>query len=209
MMTKTRWVKITWAASLSALFIAFSAWYGGNGKPLTEAEGEALIAQLWASYQKDETGLAENLEDMIANDDGKEFYAVNLEQWKTGEKAQAAGRAYSRTVLPLLIKRAGHPVFISHRAGVMMGDYGEVVDRVAVVRYRSLRDLINMANEPSLIEGSHHKFDALEHTEIFITRPTITFVHVRITFALLLILIGWIGLSVITRISKRLRIPEP
>ena len=205
MMTKTGWVKVVWVASLVILFAAFSIWYGGNGKPLTPDQGTELIAQLRASYPDNKSGLADNLEDMIAKDDGKEFYAVNLEQLKTGETARAADRAYAGVVFPLLIKRAGHPVFVSDRAGLMLGEYGSDVDRVAVVRYRSLRDLINMAKDPVMVAGGHHKFDALEHTEVFITRPTITFVHVRVTLALLLILVGWAGLRAMSWIAGHAR----
>lgn len=205
MMTKTGWVKVVWVASLVILFAAFSIWYGGNGKPLTPDQGTELIAQLRASYPDNKIGLADNLEDMIAKDDGKEFYAVNLEQLKTGETARAADRAYAGVVFPLLIKRAGHPVFVSDRAGLMLGEYGSDVDRVAVVRYRSLRDLINMAKDPVMVAGGHHKFDALEHTEVFITRPTITFVHVRVTLALLLILVGWAGLRAMSWIAGHAR----
>lgn len=205
-MTKIGWMKIGWSAFLVIVFFAFSAWYGGNGKPLSAEEGADLIAQLRASYADvpgEESGFADNLEEMLKSDDGKEFYAVNLEQLKTGDKARAADRAYGEMVIPLLFKRAGHPVFVSQRAGLMLGAYGEEVDRVAVVRYRSLRDLINMAKDPVMIAGSHHKFDALDHTEVFITRPTISFVHIRITLALILILVGWLGLRTISWVGNR------
>lgn len=204
----TRWVQIAWVAALAILFIVFSAWYGGNGKPLSAEEGAELIAELRASYgdvPSDERGFADNMEAMIAKDDGKEFYAVNLEQLKDGEKAEAADRSYARLVFPLLIKRAGHPVFVSNREGLMLGEYGTDVDRVAVVRYRSLRDLINMAKDPKMIAGSHHKFDALDHTEVFITRPTITFIHIRVTLGLVLILIGGLGLRGLNWFNNRAR----
>lgn len=209
-MTKTRWLKIGWVAILGILFLVFSNWYGGNGKPLTQEEGAELLRQLRASYSDTsgtETGFADNIEEMIAKDDGKEFYAVNLEQLKSGDKARDADSAYARVVFPLLIKRGGHPVFVSYREGLMLGTYGDDVDRVAVVRYRSLRDLINMAKDPAMIAGSHHKFDALDHTEVFITRPTITFVHIRITLGLFLILAGWLGVRVIGWASTHLAKP--
>ena len=199
-MSKIRWIQIGWAAVLGSLFLAFSTWYGGNGKALTPEEGAELLGQLRASYADttgNESGFADNIEGMITKDDGKEFYAVNLEQLKSGEQAREADRAYGRVVFPLLLKRGGHPVFVSYREGLMLGDYGSDVDRVAVVRYRSLRDLINMAKDPAMIAGSHHKFDALDHTEVFITRPAITFVHVRLTVALILLLVGWSGLKLI------------
>lgn len=205
-MSKIRWVKMGWVAVLGLLFLVFSTWYGGNGKPLTPEQGTELLRQLRASYADTsggESGFADNIEDMIARDDGKEFYAVNLEQLKGGEQAKEADRAYGRVVFPLLLKRGGHPVFVSYREGLMLGDYGSQVDRVAVVRYRSLRDLINMAKDPAMIAGSHHKFNALDHTEVFITRPAITFMHIRLTVALILLLIGWCGLKLIDLIATK------
>ncbi|MEM7639064.1 MAG: hypothetical protein AAF269_08365 [Pseudomonadota bacterium] len=197
-MRKFQW---GWAAFLVVIFFAFSAWYGGNGKPITAEEGAALLDELRANYANAPVGeqsFVTNMEAMIPNDDGKEFYAVNLEQLKDGPEAEAADAAYGRVVIPLLLARGAHPVFISERAGLMLGDYGDQVDRVAVVRYRSLRDLIDMVNDPKMIAGGHHKFAALEHTEVFITRPFITFVQIRFLVALLLILIGvagWLGLG--------------
>ena len=197
-MRKFQW---GWAAFLVVIFFAFSAWYGGNGKPITAEEGAALLDELRANYANAPVGeqsFVTNMEAMIPNDDGKEFYAVNLEQLKDGPEAEAADAAYGRVVIPLLLARGAHPVFISEPAGLMLGDYGNQVDRVAVVRYRSLRDLIDMVNDPKMIAGGHHKFAALEHTEVFITRPFITFVQIRFLVALLLILIGvagWLGLG--------------
>ena len=193
-MTLTR-LKYAWAAFLAIVFFAFSAWYGGAGKPIGEAEGAGLLEQMREIYgNPDSHGFIANIEAMIPNDDGREFYAVNLETLKQGPEAEQSDRAYANIVMPLLFKRASHPVFVSERAGLMLGQYGNEVDRVAVVRYRSLRDMIEMTLEPSMKDGEVYKFGALDHTEVFITRPFITFVHIRITLALALILFGWVGL---------------
>ena len=199
-------LKTAWVGFLLASFLVFSYWYGGNGKPISPAEGAALLERFDAVYPDRSDGVhsfRSNIEDMLSRDDGKEFYAVNLEQLKHGDAAKAADAAYGNMVVPLLLKRAGHPVFVSERAGLMLGDYGASVDRVAVVRYRSLRDLIEMTLEPAMQAGEANKFAALEHTEVFITRPTITFMQVRFFVAVILILIGWIGLKLINFIVAR------
>ena len=85
----------------------------------------------------------------------------------------------------------------------MLGTYGNEIDRVAIVRYRSLRDLLDMVLEERMIEGQVHKFASLEHTEVFVTRPVITFVQVRLIFAMLLIILGIAGLKLITVFSTR------
>ena len=198
-------LKTVWVGFLFASFVAFSLWYGGDGRPITPAEGAALLERFDAIYRDRGEGnhsFRSNIEDMIRRDDGKEFYAVNLERLKPGDAAKAADAAYTRMVVPLLLKRAGHPVFVSERAGLMLGGYGASVDRVAVVRYRSLRDMIEMSMEPAMQSGEQNKFAALEHTEVFITRPTVPFMHVRFLLAILLILIGWIGLKLINVIFK-------
>lgn len=200
-------LKIAWVALLVASFLAFSFWYGGNGKPITPAEGAALLQRFDAIYPDRSDGdqsFRSNIEDMLSRDDGKEFYAVNLERLKQGDAAAAADAAYTEMVVPLLLKRAGHPVFVSERAGLMLGDYGKSVDRVAVVRYRSLRDMIEMSLETAMQSGQQDKFAALDHTEVFITRPTITFMQIRFVLAIILILIGWIGLKLISLlVTKR------
>jgi len=208
MLSKSLSLKLIWIAALIVIFSIFSVWYGGKGKPLSAEEGAELIAQLRASYNTEDQsghGLADHLEEMIAKDDGREFYAINLEQLKDGEEARAADRAYGRVVMPLLFKRASHPVFLSERAGLMLGKYGEEVDRVVVVRYRSLRDLLTMTVEPTMIESSHYKFAALEHTEVFITRPSISFAQVKLMVALMLAVLGLIGLRVINFVRDRRR----
>ena len=208
MLSKSQTLKLIWVGALTILFAVFSIWYGGNGKPVSAEEGAALLAQLRASYDTEdqtEHGLADHLEEMIAKDDGREFYAVNLERLKEGDAAREADRAYARVVMPLLFKRGSHPVFVSERVGLMLGKYGEDVDRVAVVRYRSLRDLLTMTVEPTMIEGGHYKFAALHHTEVFITRPFITFVQVKLMLAFTLALLGWLGLSIINLVRDRRR----
>lgn len=203
-------LKPVWVGFLLASFVAFSLWYGGHGKPITPAEGAMLLERFDAIYPdraESNHSFRSNIEDMIRRDDGNEFYAVNLEQLKPGDAAKAADAAYTRMVVPLLLKRAGHPVFVSERAGLMLGDYGASVDRVAVVRYRSLRDMIEMPLQPAMQSGEQNKFAALEHTEVFITRPTVTFMHVRVFLAIILVLIGWIGLKLINFVAARKAVP--
>lgn len=206
-MTQLRF-KIAWAAFIAVIFVTFSTWYGGASKPISAEEGQILlekVEQTFGDADESERGFIANIEQMIPRDDGREFYAVNLENLKDGPEAERADRAYAKIVFPLLLKRGGHPVFLSERVGLMLGEYGNQVDRVAVVRYRSLRDMIDMVLDPAMKEGEVHKFAALDHTEVFITRPTISFVQVRITLGLLLILIGWLGLRGIDWFANRKR----
>ncbi|WP_109354520.1 hypothetical protein [Sphingorhabdus sp. EL138] len=149
--------------------------------------------------------MSRNLLAMLPNDDGKEFYAVNLETRAKGPEAEEAEARYGEIVIPLLLKRGGHPVFISERAGLMLGKYGERVDRVAVVRYRSLRDLLDMIGGERMVEGNKFKTASLAHTEVFITRPTITFVQVRLMLGMLFLILAIVGWKLIGWLQNRKR----
>lgn len=198
-------LKIAWVAFLLILFGAFWYWYGGTGEPLSVEEGTAMLdeielAHAAAGNPPSTSDFRANIEAMLPNDDGGEFYAVNLEQLREGPEAEAADAAYARAVFPALLKRGGVPVYVGDTAGLMLGQYGAEVDRVAIVRYRSLRDMLDMNLDSAMIDGVPYKFASLDHTEVFITRPTLSAVHVRFTVALLLLIIGFLGLKLITRI---------
>lgn len=195
-------VKIIWASLLAVLYMIFWIWYGGNGEPISQAEGEKMlerVEQLHGVKLEDTPpgSMSRNLRAMLPLDDGKEFYAVNLETRAKGAQAREAETRYGEIVVPLLLERGGHPVFISERAGLMLGTYGERIDRVAVVRYRSLRDLLDMIGDERMVEGNKFKSASLAHTEVFITRPTISFAQVRLMLGLFLLILGFVGWKLI------------
>jgi hypothetical protein len=207
-MTKAKWI---WLGALALIYAIFWVWHGGNGDPIGEAEGEQLLIQMEEAYGvsrddpaiEGEGSFIRNMVDMIPRDDGKEFYAVNLERLKQGDEAEAADQRYASMVMPLIFKRGGYPVFVGRRAGLMLGDYGAEVDRVAVVRYRSLRDMIDMVLDPAMQAGSGDKFLSLDHTEVMIIRPMISFAQMRLIVAAIFILLGVVGLLVIGRFEKK------
>ncbi len=204
-MNRAKWI---WLASLGLVYASFWFWYGGNGDPLGQAEGEAMLAEIEQTYGADRGNLSEgrflrNMREALAADDGKEFYAVNLEALIGTDEARSADQKYASIVFPQLARRAGHPVFVGSVNGLMLGDYGNQVDRVAVVRYRSLRDLLDMVRDPAFAEGEPYKMAALDHTEVFIIKPMISFVQVRLVVGMFLSLLGIAGLMVIGRWQRR------
>jgi hypothetical protein len=198
-MTKAKWI---WVAFLAILYASFWIWYGGNGDPISQDEGETMLGQIEQVHgikfeDTPEGSMSRNLLAMLPNDNGKEFYAVNLETRNKGAKAKEAEMRYGEIVVPLLLERGGHPVFVSERAGLMLGKYGEQIDRVGVVRYRSLRDLLDMIRDDRMVEGNKFKTASLAHTEVFITRPTITFVQVRLMLGMLFLILAIFGWKLI------------
>ena len=204
-MNRAKWI---WLASLGLIYVSFWVWYGGDGDPLSQTEGQALLAEIEQTYGTSTENLSEghflrNMREKILNDDGKEFYAVNLEALIDSDDARSADQKYANVVFPQLAKRAGHPVFVGSVTGLMLGNYGKQVDRVAVIRYRSLRDLLDMIRDPTFVEGEPYKMAALEHTEVFIVKPSISFVQVRLIVGLILALVAVGGLKTIERWQRR------
>lgn len=204
-MNRVKWI---WLGFVGLIYASFWIWYGGNGDPLTQEEGLEMLAEVERVHgvkleDTPEGSMSRNLRAMLPHDDGREFYAVNLETRAAGPKALEAEAEYAAIVVPLLLERGGHPVFLSERAGLMLGKYGEGVDRVAVVRYRSLRDLLDMIADERMLEGNAFKTASLAHTEVFITRPSITFVQVRLMLGMFLGLLAMAGLVVIGRIQRK------
>ncbi|MEO1475946.1 MAG: hypothetical protein AAFS13_06140 [Pseudomonadota bacterium] len=190
--------KYAWTGFLILIFIAFSLWYGGRTTPLTVEEGTALLNEITelhieAGNPTGTDGFRQNMLDMIPKDDGREFYAINLESLKPGNEAREADAAYGRHVIPALLKRGSFPVYVGDRSGLMLGQYGEEIDRVAIVRYRSLRDMLEMNTDPAMIDGVPYKFASLDHTEVFISRPVVSAVQVKLLVGLTLVLLGIAG----------------
>lgn len=188
------------------LYLLFLFWYGGRGKPLTQAEVESLLAEMkrraGKESQSDESPLINQFRDLTKNDDGREFYMVNLLKFR--QKAlypasssfdadpMAANARYSRAILPLLLKHGGHPVFLGPVQGRFLHPGGgDDWDQVGIVRYRSRRDILKMAVE---IAGSGidiHKWASIEKTQVFPVRPTVNlfWIHMLVGMVLLSILI--------------------
>jgi hypothetical protein len=184
---------------LGALYIAFVRWYGGKRTPLTQAEGAAFLdrmrAQRPASYAEAHPEFRPNLERLIAKDDGREFFMVNLENQTENAEALAAAKAYGRTVMPLLLARGSFPVYRGTPIGPVYGNFGAGINRVAIVRYRSLYDLLDMIVDPKMTQGGAQKFAALTHTDVFASRPAFSAVTIRLVVALLLLVSG-LGLHI-------------
>ena len=203
-MSRSSWI---WLASLALAYIAFLFWYGGNGDPLTKEEASELLARVEAAYDIEVESarpgsLTANLAEMAPKDDGREFYAVNLEQLKDSDAGREADERYSRAVIGLLLERAGHPVLVGDRAGLMLGEYGEKIDRVAIVRYRSLRDLFDMVLDPRMQVASADKSASLDHTEVFIVRPFISLMQMRVLVGFGFAIVAALGLLVLRQFKK-------
>ena len=192
------------------LYLAFLFWYGGKGKPLTAAEVDALLAEIKKRAGKpdseEESPILQQFRDLTQNDDGREYYMVNLLKFRKkalypvgssfGDDPMAANDRYNRAIVPLLLKHDGHPVFLGWVQGRFIHpDGGDDWDQVGMVRYRSRRDMLKMAVEIAGLGVDAHKWASLEKTQVFPVRPMVSLVFIRGAVAVLLfVVLGFINL---------------
>ncbi len=183
------------------LYLTFLFWYGGRGKPLSQAEVENLLTEMkhraGKQAQTEESPILNQFRELTKNDDGREYYMVNLLKFRQkalypkgsswGDDPMAANDRYNRAIVPLLLKHGGHPVFASQVQGRFLHPAAaEDWDQVAMVRYRSRRDMLKMAVEIAGNGSDIHKWAALEKTQVFPVRPMLNLVFIRASVAILL-----------------------
>ena len=189
-----------------ALYIAFLVWYGGKTKPLSGAEVNNLLAEMQKRAGKqaqteEEAPILKEFRELAKCDDGREYYMVNLLKFNRkalypagnpyGDDPQAANNRYNRAILPLLIKHGGMPIFDSVVQGRFIHpDAAEDWDHVAMVRYRSRRDMLKMAVEIAGKGVDVHKWASLEKTQVFPVKTLFNLTCMRVRVAVILFVIA-------------------
>ena len=187
------------AIPLLAVYGLFLVWYGGSGQPLSPAEIDQFIKELGA-LTTDEAVLQE-LQTLIAGDDGKEFVMQNLVRYRPkalyppgydyGDDPRAADRRYGKAVIGPLLRNGSLILFIAKRTGTFIEPEGaDAWHYVAMVRYRSRRDFLRFALETQRDDIFVHKWAALEKTHVFPVKPMISLFPVRFIAASALALVG-------------------
>jgi hypothetical protein len=176
------------------LYFAFLFWYGGKSKPLSESELESLLTEMkhraGKQAQTEESPILDQFRELAKNDDGQEYYMVNLLKFRQkalypegsslGDDPMAANDRYNRAIVPLLLKHGGHPVFLGQVQGRFLHPGGaDDWDQVGIVRYRSRRDMLKMAIEVAGLGVDIHKWAALEKTQVIPARPIISLALIR------------------------------
>ncbi|WP_339832435.1 hypothetical protein [uncultured Parvibaculum sp.] len=178
------------AATLVLFYAVFWVWYGGAGKPLSAAEVDRYMARLdaLAGGTQGALGLRAPLEAWARADDGREFFMVNLVD---DPADMAAAEAYNRVILPALFARAGHPVFLSRPIARFIEPAGlDAWDFVAIVRYRSMRDMLDMITGPDAEKIRHLKEASVSKTHVFPTHIGFSLISVRFLVAFVFAALG-------------------
>ena len=170
-------MKISWA--LIATYVIFWLWYTPLGGPLTANEIDQYVATLEARHA--DKAAIKQLRAFAENDDGGSFIMVNALDLKdtleppSGMPADSAADdvidVYVEHIFPALFARASHPVIAGDAIFTAMDIVGiegaESWDSAGLVRYRSKRDLLEIASNPVFGEKHDYKVAALEKTIAF------------------------------------------
>ena len=195
------------------LYALFFAWYTNLSGPVSRTEADDFLNKMRLA-EADATDV-QRWQDFLYSDDGGQFFMVNVsDERKTPlrvaavtatETTQETMQRYMKFMLPRLLQRACMPVFAGNSVGKAMDLTGldeelRNWDRVAIMRYRSRGDLLEIAKE-LVSDGSHdYKMAALNKTIAIPVNISIYMFEPRIVLALLAI-IGWLLL----RNSRRLQ----
>ena len=190
-------------ATAALVYLVFLCWHEPwFVRPLTQAEVQAAFDGPLAKAHL-HPGEREMMLAFFRSDDGRAFYNINLMQYRVqaqypdgqARAGIASGRdantAYSNVVVPLLLERAGYPVFGSTKTSNLMMSASAGADffeELAVVRYRSRRDMLEMILDPRFLAGAPHKLASLEKNVASPSTPFLVFDARALVAVVLLVL---------------------
>ena len=165
-------IRLISAGTFLLVFVVFLAWYDGWGQsPLKPTEVEEYLAGMPADTQSGD--FAERMRQMGADDDGNEIYMLNLNRYRyaDGENEDAppaAYRKYGSSVVPMILRNGGHPIYVGtfSSGSIEASDEATDWDEVLLVRYRSRRDFIRMVTSAAYIEAARDRSVAIAYAEV-------------------------------------------
>jgi hypothetical protein len=192
---------VLWSV-LAALYLGFRLWYDGGGGPLTPEEVERYVVRF------EERGVdparIETLREFLASDTGSEFVMANFIHFHAEPSARQDMDRYMAHMYPALFRRACHPVL----AGPVVGgalDYwglekGERWSMVGLVRYRSRRDMMEIATNPAFGDAHRYKTAAMAQTIAIPSEPFLALGSPRWLVGGALVTLGaWLQLALARR----------
>jgi hypothetical protein len=191
-----------WGAAL-LLYGGFSLWYNNLRGALGAEEVERFVERARATSNLEPDRLAA-LRRFLEADDGGEFFMLNLIKLQPGpvprpgsgepQPARKVLAGYTDHFMPALFARAGHPALLGQAAGGYLEHWGVEPDLgwtfAGVIRYRSRRDMIELATHPDFEPAHVYKLAAMASTLAFPLRPATLVAGPRVWLALALALLA-------------------
>ena len=187
------------------LYLAFLSWYDGWGMdPLTDEEIDKLVGEAEAQDSNPEE--LKNLRQLLKDDDGEEFFMLNLNRYEYSENEVQKGvpvayQKYGQAVMPMILKRAGHPIYVGEISDYLVG--GDLKEggwhEIILVRYRSRQDFINMISSDEYLIAAKHRYVGIEYAEVIPTNAILSLATPRLFILALLFLIALVADRMIRR----------
>ncbi len=187
------------------LYLAFLSWYDGWGMdPLTAEEIDKLVGEAGAQDSNPEE--LKNLRQLLKDDDGEEFFMLNLNRYEYSENEVQKGvpvayQKYGQAVMPMILKRAGHPIYVGEISDYLVG--GDLKEggwhEIILVRYRSRQDFINMITSDEYLIAAKHRYVGIEYAEVIPTNAILSLATPRLFILALLFLIALVADCLIRR----------
>jgi len=170
--------KLLWFVP-ACLYLLFTLWYTNLSGPLTQAEMDAFADQMASSGF--EPLAMQRMRQFMEEDTGRQFLMVNVMDMAptprpvagvpADESSEQMMGRYMEHMFPELLKRASHPIFLGRVVFDSMDILGiqgaENWTSAVLMRYRSRRDLMDIASNP-IFAGKHEfKLAALDKTIAF------------------------------------------
>lgn len=187
---------VLWGVPL-LIYLVFAFWYTGGG-PLTTQEIDVFTGKMGEAGESEER--ISFVRKFMEEDSGRQLIMVNnidnadsppdVEGAEPGENASQLMGRYMEHMWPALLSRASHPVFAGEAVFQSLDIVGienvESWDTAALMRYRSRRDLMEIAADPMF--KTHHRFKvaALDKTFVYPVEGTINYTDLRLVLALVL-----------------------
>jgi len=198
--TRTKWIWVL----LVGIYVLFFCWYTSFGGPLSDEEVAHYLGEI---ESRDPPPSPERLAVMrrfMEEDTGDDFVMVNvIEMYATplqiagvepGESSEEVLARYMEYMYPALLARASHPVLFGTAANAAMdlmnADGMGRWTTGAGMRYRSRRDLLEIATNPAFAGSHEFKVAAMAKTIAFPIDPWMQLGDPRLVLALLFGLIG-------------------
>ena len=200
-------IRLINAAIFLVLYLAFLAWYDGWGMdPFTAEEVATLASKVEAQGTNPEQ--LKNFRRLLKDDDGEEFFMLNLNRYEYAENEVQQGvpvayQNYGQAVIQMILKNAGHPIYSGEIPDYLLD--GDIKDgtwhEIILVRYRSRRDFISMVTSDEYLKIARHRTGGIEYAEVTPTRASINLVTPRFVILVLLAFLAW----AIDRLIRRAR----
>lgn len=190
-----------WLALL-IVWVAFFSWYTSFAGPLTPEEVATIMQRVEASDAAPED--IAKMREFLESDTGDDFVMVNIiemndppprmEGVPEDATAQDLMDRYMEHMYPELFKRASHPVLFGSATAPALDIWGiEGANRwtmAGLMRYRSRRDMLEIAGNPDF-QGPHEfKIAAMNKTIAFPVDPWAHAGDPRVLLAMLLTILG-------------------